>query len=169
MANKLAPIVKFGILLTSLGIGIWDAPFWNVLVLYGNCPNSFRPPGPLSNGQTCKKLPKTILASLYTPHPPYNTFKKGTSLTLLMCTTKEPKEFANHPARSQLPSAGSAMWTLSWIFSIIKIIRSLSDHHHWDQIWYMLPNRQCGSARPSGGRVVGGQNAWPGKVKTYQV
>ena len=40
---------------------------------------------------------------------------------------------------------------------------------HWDQMWYMLPNRQCGSARPSGRRVVGGQDAWPGKVKTYQV
>ena len=27
-----------------------QGPFWNVLVLYGHCPNSFRPPRPLSNG-----------------------------------------------------------------------------------------------------------------------
>ena len=30
------------------------APFWNVLGLYGHCPNRSRPP-PLSNGQTWKK------------------------------------------------------------------------------------------------------------------
>jgi len=49
-------------------------------------------------------------------------------LGVQLASCEEPKEFANHPARSQLPSAG-----------------------------------QCGSALPSGGRVVGGQNAWPGK------
>ena len=32
-----------------------EAPFWNVLALYGHCPNSFRPPPPLSNRQTWKK------------------------------------------------------------------------------------------------------------------
>ena len=37
-----------------------------MLVLYGHCPNSFRPP-PQSNGQTWKKVPQTILASPYTP------------------------------------------------------------------------------------------------------
>ena len=32
--NRLTPIVKFGILLKSSGIGIWEAPLGNVLVLY---------------------------------------------------------------------------------------------------------------------------------------
>ena len=41
------------------------APFWNVLGLYGHCPNRSRPP-PLSNGQTWKKVFQTILASPYT-------------------------------------------------------------------------------------------------------
>ena len=88
-------------------IDIREAPFWNVLVLYMHWPNSFRP-SPLWNGQTrkkCpkpswqaltppgqrgKKVPKTILASLYIPcSPPLLTgnahmetthFKKGLPL-----------------------------------------------------------------------------------------
>ena len=44
-----------------------EAPLWNVLVLYGHCPNSFRPPAPLlSNRQTWKKVLQTIPASPYT-------------------------------------------------------------------------------------------------------
>ena len=86
--------------------GLREAPFWNALVLYGHCPNSFRPPPPLSNRQTWQKVPQTILASpynpghlgkkcpnhpgrpLHLPHPPYgqcpyanNTLQKGVSLT----------------------------------------------------------------------------------------
>ena len=82
-----------------------DKGSWNVLILYRHCPNSFRPP-PLSNRQTWKKIapnypgkplhpkvnmgrkvPPTILASLYSPTPPLrtmpiygnNTFQKGAS------------------------------------------------------------------------------------------
>ena len=63
---------NFGIALSSqtaelFGLLIREAPFWNVLVLYGHCPNSFRPPDPLSNMR--KKVPQTILASLYIPPP----------------------------------------------------------------------------------------------------
>ena len=86
--------------------GLREAPFWNVLVLYGHCPNSFGPPPPLSNRQMWQKVPQTILASpynpghlgkkcpnhpgrpLHLPHPPYgqcpyanNTLQKGVSLT----------------------------------------------------------------------------------------
>ena len=42
----------------------------DVFLLFPPCPNSFRPPLPLSNGQTWKKVPQTILASLYTLPPP---------------------------------------------------------------------------------------------------
>ena len=42
---------------------IRGAPFWDVLVLYGHCPNSFRPrPTPLSNEQMWKKVSKVILS-----------------------------------------------------------------------------------------------------------
>ena len=33
-----------------------EAPFWNVLVLYGHCPNSFRHPPLWQTGQTWKKV-----------------------------------------------------------------------------------------------------------------
>ena len=52
-----------------------------------HCPNSFRPPLPLSNGQTWKKVPQTILASLYSlpltgnTHG-NNTFQKGAFLSI---------------------------------------------------------------------------------------
>ena len=39
-----------------------------------------QPPTPLSNGQNGKKVPQTILASLYTPSPPYR--QKGAFLSL---------------------------------------------------------------------------------------
>ena len=62
------------------------SPFLNVLVLYSHCPNSFRAPPPsVKRANVGKKVPQTILASLYTPPPcgkcPYgnNTFEKGTS------------------------------------------------------------------------------------------
>ena len=63
---------------------IREAPFWNVLFLYGHCPNSFSPPTlPLSNGH-CGALSldpifylffelnsaQTILASILTLPPP---------------------------------------------------------------------------------------------------
>ena len=42
-------------LFSLCSINLREALFWNVLVLYGHCPNSFRPP-PLSvNGPTWKK------------------------------------------------------------------------------------------------------------------
>ena len=50
-----------------------EAPFWNMLVLYGHCQNSFRPPPPstLSNGQTwTKKCPKPYWEA-FTPPPPW--------------------------------------------------------------------------------------------------
>ena len=71
-----------------------EAPFWNMLVLYGHCQNSFRPPPPstLSNGQTWtkkwfkpswkvvtptgkrgKRVLQTSLASLYPPPPHTHT------------------------------------------------------------------------------------------------
>ena len=43
-----------------------EAPFWNVLVLNGHYPNNFGSP-PLSNRQTWKKVPQTILTSPYNP------------------------------------------------------------------------------------------------------
>ena len=41
---------------------LWEAPFWNVLVLYGLCPNSFRPPS-VKQANVGKKSAQTILAS----------------------------------------------------------------------------------------------------------
>ena len=37
-----------------------------MLLLYGHCPNSFRPPHPLCQTSKCGNVPQTILASLYT-------------------------------------------------------------------------------------------------------
>ena len=82
---------------------IREAPFLNVLVLYGYCQNSFGPPTPLWNRQTWKKCPKPSWQALTPPgnigksapnhlgkplhpspyrHYPYgnNTFQKGASL-----------------------------------------------------------------------------------------
>ena len=39
-----------------------EAPFWNLLVLYGLCPNSFRPPS-VKQANVGKKSAQTILAS----------------------------------------------------------------------------------------------------------
>ena len=83
-----------------------EAPFWNMLVLYGHCQNSFRPPPPstLSNGQTwTKKCPKPSWEA-FTPPPlgPYvqchygnNTFQKGVSLTGMIkeCHFKDKKHW----------------------------------------------------------------------------
>ena len=70
--------------ITKIMTHIREAPFWNVLVLYGHCPNSFRPPPPLSNRHcgalildpifwNCQnelKGAQTIQASVLTPLPP---------------------------------------------------------------------------------------------------
>ena len=76
----------------KLLILFWEAPFLNVLVLYGRCKNSFRPPLPLSNGQALTppgnigKSAPTHLGKPLHPSPyrhyPYgnNTFQKGASL-----------------------------------------------------------------------------------------
>ena len=66
-----------------------EAPFWNVLVLYGHCPNCFRPPPLLSNGQTWRKSTPNHPGKPLHPPPygqcPYgnNTFQKGASLTFI--------------------------------------------------------------------------------------
>ena len=44
-------------------------PFLKCIGSKWHCPNSFRPPTPLSNGQTWKKVLSTILASPYPLHP----------------------------------------------------------------------------------------------------
>ena len=52
--------------------GLREAPFWNALVLYGHCSNSFRPPSWQAltpPGNVGKKAPQIILASLYTNPP----------------------------------------------------------------------------------------------------
>ena len=46
---------------------IREAPFLNVMVHYGHCRNSFRPPPLCQTGKCGKKVHQTILASLYTP------------------------------------------------------------------------------------------------------
>ena len=67
-----------------------EAPFWNVLVLYGHCPNSFRPLS-VKQANVGKKVPQTILASLYTPrlmgnaHMETTHFKKRLPLSLKIC------------------------------------------------------------------------------------
>ena len=80
---------------SQIWCNIREAPFWNALVLYdGHCPNSFRtPPPPLSRGQKWIKVPKTILASLYTPTPLIDNahietihFKKGPPLVMMRKT-----------------------------------------------------------------------------------
>ena len=60
------------------------------MVLFGHYPNSFRPPPPLSNGQTWNKVLQTILASLYTPTPLY-TFQEGASLSLVVDSLIAPQ------------------------------------------------------------------------------
>ena len=48
-------------------LGLREAPFWNVLVLYGLCLNSFRPPPSVRQTNEEEKVPQTIQASPYTP------------------------------------------------------------------------------------------------------
>ena len=49
---------------------IGEAPFGNILVLYGHCPNSFRPPPPLSKRQMWNKsAPKHPDKPLHPSHP----------------------------------------------------------------------------------------------------
>ena len=75
----LLPFLNFGCFFIGLNINfgqsplIWyikelrEAPFWNVLVLYGHCPNSLSPPPPpCQTGKCGKKVSQTILASPYT-------------------------------------------------------------------------------------------------------
>ena len=57
--------------LTKQSLDFREAPFWNVLVLYGHCPNSFRPPPSVKLANVGKKVPQTILAGPYTTPPPY--------------------------------------------------------------------------------------------------
>ena len=73
------------------GFAIREAPFWNMLVLFGHCPNSLRPSPSVKRAN----VPQTILASPYTPRQPRkksapkpswqahgnntNTFQKGAS------------------------------------------------------------------------------------------
>ena len=63
-----------------------EAPFWNVLVLYGYCPNSFGPPPLCQTGKREKSAPNHPGQPLHPPSPygeyPYggNTFQKGASL-----------------------------------------------------------------------------------------
>ena len=93
--------------ITKIMTHIREAPFWNVLVLHGHCPNSLRPPPPPplcqmgKCGKKCpkpswqalsppgnvrKKCPKPSWPAFTHPHPPYgqcpygnNTFSKRSS------------------------------------------------------------------------------------------
>ena len=69
-----------------IAVKIKEAPFLNVLVLYGHCPNSFRPLPSVKRANVGKKCHKPSWQAFTPPLPygqyPYarNTFQKGASL-----------------------------------------------------------------------------------------
>ena len=77
--------------LTKQSLDFREAPFWNVLVLYGHCPNSFRPPPLCQTGKRGEKSapnhpgrplhPPSLLRAMSNVHMETKHFKKGASLT----------------------------------------------------------------------------------------
>ena len=69
-----------------------EAPFWNMLVLYGHCPNSFRPPPCVKRAKIEKKCPKPSWQALT---PPDNMGKK--------CPKPTWQAFTNPPPLRAMP------------------------------------------------------------------
>ena len=93
-----------------------EAPFWNVLVLYGNCPNSFRPLS-VKQANVGKKVPQTILASLYTPrlmgnaHMETTHFEKGLPI-LLMQTSLGTRQLKMGMFNMQFNADNGLAWSI---------------------------------------------------------
>ena len=66
------------LLYNTLYSWIWvrEVPFWNVLVLYGHCPNSFNPPPLCQTGERGEKKVPVASGQISFFHPSWRTFQR---------------------------------------------------------------------------------------------